>query len=61
MTATPQKTFRLSREDRRLLAELARRLKTSQTQSIRLCIRAAVSDLRAKDMKTQAKGKEIND
>ncbi len=51
MAITPPKTFRLSRDDRRLLAELARRLKTSQAQAVRLCIRAAVADLRAKDKK----------
>ncbi len=51
MAITPPKTFRLSRDDRRLLAELARRLKTSQAQAVRLCIRAAVADLRTKGEK----------
>lgn len=61
MAITPARTFRLNREDRRLLAELARRLKTNQTEAMRLLIRAAVADLRSKDIKLQAKGKKIND
>lgn len=55
MANTPARTFRLSREDRRLLAELARRLRTNQTAAVRLCIRAAVADLRSKDIKTKSK------
>lgn len=61
MAITPPRTFRLSKEDRKLLRELARLLKTSQAQAVRLAIRAAVAGLREKNKKQQAKRNEINE
>jgi len=44
MTPTNTMTFRLNGKDRKLLAEIARKLDTSQTQAIRLLIRGGIKD-----------------
>jgi len=44
MTPTSIMTFRLNSKDRQSLAEIARKLDTSQTQAIRLLIRGGIKD-----------------
>lgn len=55
-----QKHFYFALSDTRLLAQLARLLRTSETQAVRLIIRAAVKNL-TKESKPQPEGKEINE
>jgi len=53
MTSIPGSTFRLSRDDKKQLKELARRLNTTRSQAVRLCIRAALSALQEHEKKLQ--------
>lgn len=53
--ATPSMSFRLSEEDKQLMRELAKLLKTSQVMAIRLVLREVVPALKASREKRAAK------